>query len=569
MSIFKVGIKIKSFIFKILIFSVLPVIFFSCQSAPAPVREGQEPPIPLGGLAEEIRNLTETGKLSSMLQALELIRQRDLESSEFGRVMGGINAIMIKLVYPDFPARLPALDLPQTNNYTRIIREAERGNYTHPSAASTDFFEHILPFLAVDDHSRAEIIVDVLSDLTKAGELRPSSVLPPYFQGVVYELAGRTSQAEAAYRRAYGISNECYSALAGVARMRSLSGNTAEAAAILSDLIIRYPDSISIKRQLALTYYQGNDRSRALSVIDEVLLSEPRDGELLLMKAYILIEQGQFSQANAPLDVYASINATNRDYLFYRARVQAEGLRNRDSALNFLRSILRTNENDAEAMMYAVNLLMDSPRSADQEEGRELLARLRRISGSSIDVVNLSLLDAIQRENWQEAQGYMNFILNNRRTPPDLINAYHIERGLGNNARALTYARELYNLNTSNNDYAVIYISALIDNGRRDEATRLLNNAINSSGGGSVKSQLYYLRSRIQSDQEEALSDLRSSIFEDPRNLDAIIATFEIYHRRREERRAVYYLRQALAISPDNPLLKRYETEYAALLERN
>ena len=504
-----------------------------------------------------------------MLQALELIRQKGLERSEFGRMMSGVNSILIKLVYPDFPMSLPALDLPQTNNYARIIREAERGNYIRPPAYSNDFFEHILPFLAFDDHGTSETIIDVLRDLTKAGDLRPDSVFPPYFQGVVYEFAGRVSQAEAAYRRAYGISSECYSALAGVARMMSLSGNTAEAIAILSDLVIRYPDSTAIKRQLALTYYQNHDWSRALPVIDEVLLSEPRDGELLLMKAYILIEQGHFSQANAPLDTYASINTTNRDYLFYRARVQAEGLRNRDSALNFLRSLLRTNENDAEAMMYAVNLLMESPRSADQEEGRELLARLRRISGSSIDVVNLSLLDAIQRENWQEAQGYMNFILNNRRTQADLINAYHIERGLGNNVRALSYARELYNLNTSNNDYAVIYITALIDNGRKDEASRLLNSAINSSGGGSVKSQLYYLRSRIQLDQEEALSDLRSSIFEDPRNLEALIATFELYHRRREERRAVYYLRQALAISPDNPILKRYETEYAALLERN
>jgi hypothetical protein len=44
---------------------------------------------------------------------------------------------------------------------------------------------------------------------------------------------------------------------------------------------------------------------------------------------------------------------------------------------------------------------------------------------------------------------------------------------------------------------------------------------------------------------------------------------FEIYHRQREERRAVYYLRQALAIAPDNPRLKRYEKQYADLLGRN
>jgi len=62
------------------------------------------------------------------------------------------------------------------------------------------------------------------------------------------------------------------------------------------------------------------------------------------------------------------------------------------------------------------------------------------------------------------------------------------------------------------------------------------------------------------------MNDLRSSLFEDPRNLNALIAMFEIYHRRRDERRAVYYLKQALALAPDNPRLKRYETEYAAAL---
>jgi len=505
-----------------------------------------------------------------MLQALELIRSRDLGGTEFGRVMAGVNTLLIRLVYPDSPARLPLVDLPQTHSYTRIIREAERGDYVRPAMNSDDFFEYILPFIAINDQSnpvRPEILPGVLSDLVKAEELQPNSVLPPFFQGILHERARRFSQAEAAYRRAYGLSAECYPALVGVARIMRHTGKTDEAVSILSDLLIRYPDSAGIKRQLAVTYYESRDWDRALQAADEILLSAPRDGEFLLMKARIHIEQGQFSQANAPLDIYASINSNDRDYLFYRARVQAEGNRNRDSALNYLRSILRTNPSDEGAMIYAVTLLMESNRAADQEEGRQLLERLRRISGASIDVLGLSLQDAVRRENWQEAQGYLYRILAVRRTPSDLSSAYYVERGLGNNAEALAFARELYERDTSNNDYAVVYISALIDNGRREEASRLLESRINSNGGG-VKSQFYFLRSRIQSNEEAALGDLRSSIFEDPRNLDALIAMFEIYHRRREERRAVYYLRQAIAIAPDSPRLRRYEEEYSALLER-
>jgi tetratricopeptide (TPR) repeat protein len=557
-------------IFVLLILLSAPVVF-SCKSPPSPSREtadtdARQPPP--SGLVDEIRGLTESGSLPSMLQALELIRSRDLGGTEFGRVMAGVNTLLIRLVYPDSPARLPYVDLPQTHNYTRIIMEAERGVYVRPPADSDDFFEYILPFLVINEQTRPEILSDVLRDLVKAGELQRNSVLPPFFQGIVHERAGRFGQAEAAYRRAYSLSAECYPALIGVARVMMLTGNTGEAVSILSDLLIRYPDGTGIKRQLAVTYYESRDWDKALQTVDEILLSEPRDGELLLMKARIHIEQGQFSQANAPLDTYASINSNDRDYLFYRARVQAEGNRNRDSALNYLRSILRTNNNDVEVMIYAVTLLMESQRPADQSEGRQLLEQLRRVSGAAVDVLSLSLNDAVRRENWQEAQGYLSRILAVRRTSSDLSNAYYVERGLGNNSSALTFARELYERDTSNNDYAVIYASALIDNGRREEASRLLESRLNSNGG-SAKSQLYFLRSRIQPNEDAALGDLRSSIFEDPRNLDALIAMFEVYHRRREERRAVYYLRQAIAIAPDNPRLQRYEREYSALLERN
>jgi tetratricopeptide (TPR) repeat protein len=211
---------------------------------------------------------------------------------------------------------------------------------------------------------------------------------------------------------------------------------------------------------------------------------------------------------------------------------------------------------------------MESSRPSDQNEGRELLERLRRVSGSSIDVLSLSLRDAVQRESWQEAQGFLNSILAVRRNPQDLIDAYYIERNLRNNARAFNFARELYERDTSNNDYTLIYISALIDNGRRDEASRLIESRISSTNSSPVSSRYYFQRSRLQTNQDMALSDLRSSLFEDPRNLDAIIAMFEIYHNRRDERRSVYYLRQALAISPNHPQLRRYEREYAPLLER-
>jgi tetratricopeptide (TPR) repeat protein len=562
--------------FRHLAFSLLiAALVLSCKSAPARVVDSPEQQTenieernPAGGLADEIRALVETGRLTSMIQAMELIRSRDLGGSDFGRMMNGLITVIAKLVYPDSTIRFPAVDLPQTSSYARIIREAERGNYIRPAPNSTDFFEYILPFLVVNNDTRADILNNVLIDLLRAGEMRPQSVLPPYFRGLIFERIGRYTEAETSYRNAYGVSNDFYPSSMSIARIMSRTGRRAEAASILQDLVISYPDSLDIKRQLAVTYYENADWSRAAPFVDEILQHNNRDGTFLLMRAHIHIEMGNYSQANAPLDAYASINPNNRFYLFLRARLQAEGNRNRDSALNYLRSIIRANPNDEEAVLYAARLLMESQRPADQAEGRELLGRLPQGSASSVDVLSLSLRDAIQRENWREAQGYLNRILAVRRTDQDLTDAYNVEKGLGNNARALTFARELYERNNSNNEYIVIYIAALIDNGRREEASRLLEGRLSSLGAGTQRSQFYFLRSRIQNNEETALSDLRSSLFEDPRNLDALIAMFEIYHRRREERRAVHYLRQALAISPDNPRLKRYENEYSSLLGR-
>jgi len=558
-----------------IVFLLLALVVFSCKSTPAKNPNSQEQPktgdgkAPAGGLAEEIRTLVETGLLSSMTQAQELIRSRDLGNVEFGRTMNGIITLIVRRVYPDSKLALANIDFPQTSVYNRIIKEAEKGEYVHPGENSTDFFEYVLPFFAINNETSRELLTAALKNLAKADGLRPNSVLPIYFSGLIYERLNQLKDAEAAYKKAYAISNEFYPAIAGSARLLALNGKRAEAAALLSDLVIRYPDSLYIKQQLAITYYEGRDWLRAIPVVDDILKDDPRNGELLLMKARILIEQGNFTQANAALDTYASINSNNRQYLFLRARLQAEGNRNRDSALNYLRSIFRTNPDDEEAIVYAAGLLMESQRTSDQEEGRELLDRLRQLSGSSITFLSLSLRDAIRRENWKEAQGYLNKILPVRRTAQDLQDAYSVEHGLNNNAKALTYARELYEKDTSKNEYIAIYISALIDNGRRDEASRLLESRLAAASAGTDKSQYFFLRSRVQTNEEAALGDLRSSLFEDPRNLDALIVMFEIYHRRREERRAVHYLRQALAISPDNPRLKRYEEEYASLLGKN
>jgi tetratricopeptide (TPR) repeat protein len=409
-------------------------------------------------------------------------------------------------------------------------------------------------------------MLNALSDLNRAAQLNPRSVLPSFFQGIVYERNGDAARAEAAYQRALELAPSCYPAELGLVRLLSAQGRGDEENDRLSDLLVRYPDNLAVKKQLARNYVTVGDWSRSEGAIEEILQRNPRDGEFLLLRAYIAIEQGQYRQAQAPLDTFAAIDAGNREYLFLRARLQSEAYHNRDSALNYLRSIIRTRPNDTEALVYAAGLLMESPRAADQNEGRTMLTRLLNGQDSSAEVLSLAVKDAVRREAWEEGKVRLDKLLELRRENRDLLAAYQVERGLGNNAAALAHARELYSRDSGNDDIITAYITALIDTGRQGEAERIIEQRLAALGGGILRGRYYYLRSRLRNNEEAAMNDLRSSLFEDPRNLDALIAMFEIYHRRKDERRAVYYLKQALAQAPDNPYLKRFEAEYRSSL---
>jgi tetratricopeptide (TPR) repeat protein len=178
----------------------------------------------------------------------------------------------------------------------------------------------------------------------------------------------------------------------------------------------------------------------------------------------------------------------------------------------------------------------------------------------------LAVSDSIRRENWREAKTRLDRLLTLRRDDGDLLAAWRVERALANHAAALSHARELYGRDSGSEEILNAYLTSLIDTGRQAEAARIIDERLGTVPGGVQKSRYYYLRSRLRSGDDAVMNDLRSALFEDPRNLDALIALFEMYHRRKDERRAVHYLRQALAIAPDHPVLKRYGEEYRSQL---
>lgn len=516
-------------------------------------------------IAEEIRALTESGIPSLMERALDQIQQRNLGTGEFGRIMSAVNVNLFRRVYPGINARFPSPDPPQSHNYARILRDAEQGVYTSPPGNSLDYLEFVLPFLALLDETREDRLLPALPDLRRAAVLNSGSVLAPLFIGMVHERTGNSGEAERAYRRALGLSAECYPAGLALARLKIQAGDLDGAIRDLQEMVRNFSDNSAVKQQLAVAYYRRGDWAQAETAIVEILRQDSRDGELLLMLAHALVEQGRFLSAQRPLELYAAVSGRNPFYHFLQARILEEGMGNREGAINSLRALVHSGAASGEALIYAVRLFLESPRSEDLEEGRALLKGLLE-GNPGADVIRLAVRDNIKAGNWEAARDYLSPLLNDPRDG-DLLSAYTIEQGLGNNAAALSYARDLYERNPDNDEGVAAYISALIETGRQAEAGRLIESRLAAGLTDSQKSPYYYLRSRIRSGDDQVVADLRASLFADPRNLSSLIAMFEFYHFRRPEKaRALIYLRQALAQDPSNPQLRRYAAEYPEIL---
>ena len=87
------------------------------------------------------------------------------------------------------------------------------------------------------------------------------------------------------------------------------------------------------------------------------------------------------------------------------------------------------------------------------------------------------------------------------------------------------------------------------------------------SASAKVKSNLYYRRSYLQLTEEKALADLRSSLISNPRNSDALFRLYELYYAKQDYRKAQYYLRQVVAINPNDTSFKKLNEALTKLMQ--
>ena len=110
------------------------------------------------------------------------------------------------------------------------------------------------------------------------------------------------------------------------------------------------------------------------------------------------------------------------------------------------------------------------------------------------------------------------------------------------------------------------YVLAYSSVGSRDAVIKYIDSQINTSSQ-KMKSYLYYRRSFLQLTEEKSLADLRSSLISNPRNSDALFRLYELYYAKQDYRKAQYYLRQVVAINPNDSSFKKLNEALTKLIQ--
>jgi tetratricopeptide (TPR) repeat protein len=519
--------------------------------------------VPLHGVAARILALVEYGLPSSLLEALNLLREKTVRESEFGRTMAAVIRMIMESIYPDIPVELPPFDPSQSHPYTKALRYVNDGVYVYPVSARPDYLEYILPFFALLSEQYTGTFDHAVQDLQKGAALRSDAVLAPYFLALIDEHSNRLDEALRGFETVYQRTPEMYPAGIGIVRIYITRSQFAEALNSAEQVYALFPTYTSVVQTLALAYYYSKKWAEAENILAAIVAQEPSNSIFCLLYASVLVEERQFFRAQPYVEQFMVHNPRNRLALFLSARIQAEGYRNTEAALGHIRALTSSSFADDDASVYAIQLLRQSARAEDQADAQSLLNRLLALNDPSLAILNVGVEEAIKNRAWLQAEQYILLIMRNRKLPSDLLNACIIYKEL-NIPKALQIAQELYQKYPQYEEGVLAYIAILIDSGQKDKAHTLIEQHITESKKGAVKSRYYYLRSRTQTGEESIIADLRLSIFENPRNIDTIIALFLFYHTKNDKTRAQFYFRQALSIDPQHPQVQQYRNQYSA-----
>ena len=530
------------------------LVFSSCVGDPAP-RPGTSLSSGDGPSAAQkerldIERAIALGSPSSLEAAVGMAGASSTLPVADARAYGWIAYEMARLVYPELAGGLPPSSTsPPESPLVRSFIDARNGKPAAPGPDAGPLLE-LFPALSIFRLKTAAASGAALSAVERFSRFGIPSAAADVARGIALERSGDFSGALSSYARAEEVAGDCYPATLGRARMLVELGNGEDALMALAALSPTIADGVAGRRIKAQALYAAGRWDEALPLITAALLDDPLDSRFALMRAHLLVERGEYKQAAPLLDAYASINPGDRLYILLRARSAMESAKNRSSAAAALRQGLERYPNDMEMALYAAEVFWGG---APDEKAEAVLFAQKAYDAdpSQTRALKILLYADLAAGDYAKAASRADAILAVGAPFPDTESLYRAYRGAGRLEDASRLAQAWRAREPSSEAAAVAWATSLVERGEKAAASELIGKLLAVKGSPAYRSNLYWLQSRLQTGDEAALSSLRAALVENGMNIEALAAMSDIYVKKGDYQRARFYLKQAIAISPD------------------
>ena len=462
-------------------------------------------------------------------------------------------ARLMRLLYPLDLIDWNIPNYQQTDPYLDALSQVEKGIYPEKLGMNT-FFDAVIPALILTkDMGIKEYGITLEKRLFVARSLNPSSVLPSYLLGLLYEQFSRLSDAEDYYQIAWEQDDSCYPAGMHLAQLLLLHNNVEEACVIAEKLYNRFPNAVTVQLLLAEAYLEKGYFEKAEEIIHKVLKNSSTWGQAFLLRVRLYIEKKEYLTASALLDEFAKQNKVDKDYLLLRERVLLEWSKNITGAKQCLEKAESLYPVDSEVILACANFCFEAKTTVNGKTANDFIDMLLKQNPHNILAIRLLVKDDIAEKHWESAFERVQYLYNNNPSEEDIVLYARICAGMNNWTEAVNTAQTAYNASQKrpSDEIIVLYLQALYGAKKYSLLRQVINRHL-SDARSALKSILIYYQSLLESNDEEKLALLRSSLLSDPRSSLTLFALYEWYFRHKDYRKAYYYLQQVIALDPHN-----------------
>jgi tetratricopeptide (TPR) repeat protein len=512
-------------------------------------------------------NAIHKGSPESLQAAARMLAVPDIAGILSARDLAGVGRELFGLMYPDLPTN-PFPSDARSSIYGELFAAVRNKTVKAPSPTDTDFFLLVFPGLLLLDPSTridAPTMDGLEAGLTHADEVsRKTSVLPPYLLALlkvrravstggspdVSTMTAALSLFQESQRR----DPSFYLGQRKAADILISQNKSADALAFVTTESRNFPDDPSLSKKLAQVALEGGNPQAALDASAKAMMANPTDSEIFMIRARAYEQTGNWSQAIRVLDTLLLQFPNSSPALLMKARLLADNADQPEDAIQMLIDDELRFPKDPSFPELKGRILLDEGRG---DEGLKALNHALELQPDRISTLKLLMKDAVKLKQWMQANAYLARVPEASRTGDDQLIGYQISWNLGDYKQAATFARKMLSANYGQAPHLLL-ARAFHAQGNDAAARPLIDAGFQAAKDSGVKSELYRLRAEIvrQTAPEEALKDLRSALFENPDNVDALIAISDMLSTARQYRAALGYLKHAADLSPDNAGLR-------------